>query len=81
MSQWRLLADAPEVYSYLERGPRVLLSDGRGIFVGHVGRYRDGKTYGNADGMSGSLEDWAITHWMPLPDLPTVPPIHGRAGR
>ncbi len=69
MTLWRSIVTVPTVQSDMERGPQVLLSDGRNVFTGHAANYSYGVA-GSLDFKTGTLDDWHITHWAPWPNLP-----------
>lgn len=68
MSEWQPIETAPKESGdgpyWGKRGPSVLLTDGEGCFVGFWNGtgWDDGDFFDHLDG---------ITHWMPLPELPT----------
>lgn len=55
---------------------RVLVYGEMGIQPGYVVGYPDGDRKAIAEGFHG---DWAITHWMPLPEPPQADPAIGKS--
>lgn len=61
MNEWQDIETAPK-----KSGKIILLSNGSGVYIG----FWNGRTWDDGD----FFDDLGkMTHWMPLPELPTTP--------
>lgn len=68
MSEWQPIETAP-VVEFADDSPQTCLVYGPeiGVQMGRAWRYSNGEARGRASGFYG---DFAITHWMDLPEPP-----------
>jgi hypothetical protein len=70
MGEWQPIETAPET-GYGISDPVLLWSSQLGIVSGSLGNFK-GFRWANVSCYHGNaIENWGVTHWMPLPEPPT----------